>query len=88
MVFIFIFFFYIPQPAEYGAEGAFSRRCPDAGVGGELVLGIGCWLGGRESLAMQFPMGPSADPDSVLQMVGTVCHLGLRAQVSSLGRTP
>ena len=51
-------------------------------------MAVGWTHWGRESLAMQFPMGPSADPDSVLQMVGTVCHLGLRAQVSSLGRTP
>ena len=33
MLRFFVFFFYfMPQPAEYGAED-FSRRCPDAGVG-------------------------------------------------------
>ena len=44
--------------------------------------------GGRESLAMQFLVGPRADPDGVLQMVGTVCYHYLRAQVRDLGRTP
>ena len=57
-------------------------------LGVQSLVAVGWTHWGRESLAMQFPMGPSADPDSVLQMVGTVCHLGLRAQVSSLGRTP
>lgn len=37
---------------------------------------------------MQFPMGPSADPDGVEQMVGTVCYLYLRAHDGNLGRTP
>ena len=57
-------------------------------IGGQSLVAVGWTHWGRESLAMQFPMGPSADPDGVLQMVGTVCYLCLRAQVSNLGRTP
>ena len=56
---------FIPQPAEYGAEEFCSRRCPDAGVGQGLGLGIiGC-SGGIRVLAEQSFREPSKDPDGV-----------------------
>ena len=67
MVGIIISFFCIPpQPAEYGAEEFCSRRCPEAGVGQGLGLGvIGCSGGGNQGLAEQFFMEPSKYPDGV-----------------------
>ena len=35
--FYFSFFFFLPQPAECGAEETYSKRCPDAGVGRDCL---------------------------------------------------
>ena len=66
--FFFDFFFLIPQPAEYGAEEFFSRRCPDAGVGKDWFRRIG----GEESLAKRSFTGPG----SILSYVQMLWQFG------------
>ena len=79
-VFLFSVFllFFIPQPAEYGAEELALDAVPTLGLVRECTRGLMCglvsgsWEG--ESLAEQYLMEPSVNPDGVLPKVDTRCH--------------
>ena len=83
--FNFVLRFWIPQPAEYGAEEFYSRRCPDAGVGAGFGRGmIGWLLGGEESCRVTISY-PRTIP-VLARKWGAVCYPGLLCRVGGKSR--
>ena len=79
----FLFVFFLPQPAEYGAEEYGLDAVPTLVVCQRSGLGVTCCSGvlkredrshWGESLAEQYFIEPSIRPDGFLPKLGTKCH--------------